>query len=156
MIVRLPGQLKVGRIRSFHHFEPLNDTHIRCKITSTTAEFDDFDMRSKRYNKLKQIKPILKIKDVNVNDFIIVEHDCCWWLCKVLEINFNLKELNISLLHPPGPKTTFKFPQRSHNMDIELGTIVCLLLVPPNTTSRGNYSITTKQLEEIEEIFADY
>jgi hypothetical protein len=59
------------------------------------------------------------------------EYDNSWWVAVVTSIEPLLKELHVKFLHPYRPGISFKFPQILINLNLELGTIIGLLLQTP-------------------------
>jgi hypothetical protein len=141
-------------IRSYHHFQPVNDEIIRCKVTSNASIYEDFSMLPSKQQKLNHVKNVFMISDLKIDDYVVVEYDECWWLAIVQDIEFNLKELKVAFLHPSGPRTSFKSPKIPDQLYVELRTIICLLNQAPKRGTRDNYTITIKQLEEIEDVFS--
>ncbi len=104
--------------------------------------------------KSKHAKCVLMINDIKIDDYVVVEYDEYWWLAMIKDIEFNLKEVNVTFLHPSGPRTSFQFPKIPDQIDVELTTIICLLNQAPKLGTRNTYLISLQQLEEIEESFS--
>jgi hypothetical protein len=82
------------------------------------------------------------------------EYNNSWWLVVVISIEPLPKELNVILLHPYGPRISFKFPKIPINLNVELGIIADLLLQTPTLGSRQNYYIVLQQVDDIERVFS--
>ncbi|CAF3155634.1 unnamed protein product [Rotaria socialis] len=147
---------KFCSIRSYHHFQPIDSATIRCKITSDSLIHEDFSMTASRQSKLTYVKLVMAINDINMNDNVAVEYQGDWWLAMVQALETNLQELRVSFLHPPGPRTSFKFPVRSDELNIELGNVICLVCQPPKLDTRFNYMIPQSLCDEIQQLFAEF
>jgi hypothetical protein len=55
----------------------------------------------------------------------------------IKDIELNLKELHVTFLHPPGLRTSLKFPIKSDELNIELGAVICLLHQAPKLGTRN-------------------
>ena len=113
-------------------------------------------MLKRHQTKLTDVKSVLTMNDVNVNDYVAVEYQGKWWLGLVLTLEASLKELRVMLLHPSGPRTSFKFPVLPNVLNIELGNAICLLSQPLRLGTRYNYTIPQSVCEEIQQIFAGF
>ncbi|CAF4048394.1 unnamed protein product [Rotaria sp. Silwood1] len=142
-------------IRSYHHFEPVDSTTIRCKTTSNAVLYKDSSISRQNESQLKYVKRVLTIEDVKLNNYIVVEYQDSWWLAVVKDIEVNLQELHVTFLHPPGPRTSFQFPTKSDELKIELGNVICLLHEAPRLSARNTCSITQELFEEIQQIFSE-
>ncbi|CAF4785315.1 unnamed protein product, partial [Rotaria sp. Silwood2] len=67
-------------------------------------------MLSPNSRKVKYAKNVLTIDDVKIHNYLIVEYDEYWWLAIIKDIEVNLQELKVDVLHTSGPQTSFKFP----------------------------------------------
>ena len=143
-------------IRSYHHFQLVDSATIRCKVTSDSITYEDFSILKRHQTKLTDVKPVLTMNDVNVSDYVAVEYQGKWWLGLVHALEASLKELRVMLLHPSGPRTSFKFPVPPNVLNIELGNVICLLSQPPRLGTRSNYIIPQSVCEELEQVFAEF
>ncbi|CAF4418523.1 unnamed protein product [Rotaria magnacalcarata] len=151
-----PSTGPIFGIRSYHHFQLLDNATIRCKTTSDSMSYEDFTMFIQHQSKLKCVKRVLTMNDVNVNDYIAVEYQDDWWLAMIQALEPTLKEQHMTFLHPSGPRTSFKFPVRPDELNIELGNVICLLCQPPTLGTRYNYTIQQHLCDEIQELFSEY
>ncbi|CAF4952610.1 unnamed protein product, partial [Rotaria socialis] len=143
-------------IRSYHHFQPIDSATIRCKITSDSLIHEDFSMTASRQSKLTYVKLVMAINDINMNDYVAVEYQGDWWLAMVQALETNLQELRVSFLHPPSPRTSFKFPVRSDELNIELRNVICLVCQSPKLGTRFNYMIPQSLCDKIQQLFAEF
>ncbi|CAF3654635.1 unnamed protein product [Rotaria socialis] len=128
----------------------------RSETRPPTGSIFDFSMTASRQSKLTYVKLVMAINDINMNDNVAVEYQGDWWLAMVQALETNLQELRVSFLHPPGPRTSFKFPVRSDELNIELGNVICLVCQPPKLDTRFNYMIPQSLCDEIQQLFAEF
>ncbi|CAF4116029.1 unnamed protein product [Rotaria magnacalcarata] len=64
-----------------------------------------------------------------------------WWLAMIQALEPNIRGLHMTFLHPPGLRTSFKFPVRQDELNIELGNVKCLLSQPLALGTQCNYTI---------------
>ena len=113
-------------------------------------------MLKRHQTKLADVKPVLTMNDVNINDYVAVEYQGKWWLGLVQALEASLKELRMTFLHSSGPRTSFKFPVPQDVLDIELGNVICLLSQPPRLGTRYNYTIPQSVCEEMQQILPEF
>ena len=73
--------------------------------------------------------------------FVTCLHDGNWWLACVLEVTHEVK---LTFLHPPGPSSSFRYPQSQDIHTIPIENI--LTLVDPRTRTGRVYLLTKKDI----------
>ena len=66
-----------------------------------------------------------------------------WWLACVLEVNQEDNLVRLTFLHPHGPNTFFKYPQKEDIRTVKIETI--LRLVDPRTRTGRTYTLLKKR-----------
>ena len=113
-------------------------------------------MLKRHQTKLADVKSVLTMNDVNINDYVALEYQETCWLGLVQALEASLKEFRMTFLHPSGPRTSFKFSVPQDVLNIELGNVICLLSQPSRLGTRYNYIIPQSVCKEIRQIFADF
>ena len=69
--------------------------------------------------------------------------DTKWWLACVLELSPDENQVRVTLLHPPGPSNSFKYPASEHIVMVSTKDI--LTVVDPRTRIGRVYALLQKE-----------
>ena len=70
----------------------------------------------------------------------------------MLQINTDIMEVQVTLLHPHGPSHSFRYPAKQHIIGIPLPNI--LTKVDPRTVTGHVYTLTKRETETTTEKFS--
>ena len=75
--------------------------------------------------------------------FVSCLHKDKWWVGCVLEVNEDNGQVLVRLLHPHGPSSSFRYPAKEENIQVNLDRI--LTKVDPHTTTGQFYTLTKQE-----------
>ena len=119
--------------RKLHSFIPVSKDTLMTRIYSFSS-----DTKKDRVTKLPGDLELDK-----VSGFVTCSYNSQWWLGCVLETYSETVEISLSLLHPPGPSRSFKYP--SIPLIITLPLAAILIKVAPHTRTGRVYTMTQKE-----------
>lgn len=66
------------------------------------------------------VHPVSKLEELKRDDFVIAMYEGEWWVAKVLSVNRENNDVEVSFMHPPGPRTTFRWPPKPDILWVKL------------------------------------
>lgn len=79
----------------------------------------------------------------SISGFVTCVVDREWWLACVLQLSPDENEVRVTLLHPPGPSNSFRYPISEHMMTVAVKDI--LTVVDPRTRTGRVYTLSKKE-----------
>ena len=124
--------------RKLHSFVPISKDRIKVKAfsASTTSKEervscdDDFD----------------ELPLESISGFVTCVVDRNWWLACVLQLHPDDEtQVRVTLLHPPGPSNSFRYPTSEHIVMVTTRDI--LTVVDPRTRTGRVYTLSKKEMK---------
>lgn len=121
--------------RKFHSFIPVSKDKMRVRYFSFSSEFKEINVA------LGENELTLE----EISGFVTCSYDAVqWWLACVLELDMDNDVVKVALLHPNGPSSSFKYPNKQHILT--LSTASLLTKVDPRSNRSGHiYTLTKKE-----------
>ena len=89
---------------------------------------------------------ILMICRLSQFQVLLLVDDRKWWLACVLQLHpDNETQVRVTLLHPPGPSNSFRYPTSEHIVMVTTRDI--LTVVDPRTRTRRVYTLSKKEIK---------
>ena len=117
--------------RKLHSFVPVSNSTVEVRSYSASDA-----SRKERVTLAKDDLP-----PETIAGFVTCLHDGNWWLACVLEVT---QEVRLTFLHPPGPSSSFRYPQSQDIRTVPIENI--LTLVDPRTRTGRVYTLTKKDI----------
>ena len=73
-----------------------------------------------------------------VASFITCVYDSFWWVGMVEDINPEQGDMEVTFLHPHGPRKSFTWPTAADRCYVPLQNILCSILAPTISTDNGH------------------
>ena len=122
--------------RKLHSFVPISKDRIQVKPFSTSAitkeervscgDNDDIPLGS-------------------ISAFVTCVVDHQWWLACVLQLSEDDDRVRVTLLHPPGPHSSFRYSPIEHIVTVTTNDI--LSVVDPRTRTGRVYTLMKKEIK---------
>jgi len=119
--------------RSSHHFIPVSATEIGHKLTSEDTSFVDII----NFN----ISSPLSTKDIQMSSYITCIYNAFWWVGLVTDVDSEEGDVQVTFMHPHGPRKTFNWPQHDDIVYVSVKNVICQI-EPPTTSTGRTYTIT--------------
>ena len=117
--------------RKLHSFIPISKNTLRTRIYSfyTTTRC------------VTKLPGDLELEEVS--GFVTCSYNSQWWLGCVLETHTKEVQISLTLLHPPGPSRSYKYPDVPVIVTLPLTEI--LIKVCPHSRTGRVYTLTQKE-----------
>ena len=115
--------------RKLHSFIPVSNDRIKVKVFSLSTT-----SREERVSCKDDDLPL-----ESISGFVTCVVDRKWWLACVLELSPDENQVRETLLHPPGPSNSFKYPASEHIVMVSTKDI--LTVVDPRTRTGRVYAL---------------
>ena len=117
--------------RKFHSFIPVSKDRITVKafsLSTTSKECEDDDV------------PV-----ESISGFVTCVVNREWWLGCVLQMSPDENQVRVTLLHPPGPSNSFRYPMSENIVTVTVKDI--LTVVDPRTRTGHVYTLSKKEIK---------
>ena len=131
---RFQNSRTIPGTRKLHSFVPVSNTKVKVRNYSASKT-----VKEERVSSAKN-----DIPPNSIVGFVTCLCDGHWWLACVLEVNQEDNLVRLIFLHPHGPNTSFKYPQKEDIRTVKIETI--LRLVDPRTRTGRTYTLLKKIL----------
>ena len=81
----------------------------------------------------------------SITGFVTCRIEDKWWLACVLRLTSNDTKVKLTVMHPFGPASSFRYPVKEDIVEISTGDI--LTVVQPRTRTGRVYTLTKKELK---------
>ena len=88
----------------------------------------------------------------SISGFVTCVVDNQWWLACVLQLSDDDDGVRVTLLHPPGPRNSFRCPSNEHIVTVMTKDI--LSVVDPRTRTGRVYTLTRKEIKAATDKFS--
>ena len=123
----IPGMYKL------HSFILISKNTLRTRIYSSST--------ITRKDRVTKLSGDLELEEVS--GFVTCSYDRQWWLGCVLETHTEAVQISLTLLHPPGPSRSYKYPDVPVIVALPLTEI--LIKVCPRSRTKRVYTLTHKE-----------
>ena len=124
----IPGTQKL------HSFIPVSKDRITVKAFSSST-------LSKEERVSCEVDVDVPVESISGFVTCVVNRE--WWLACVLQLSPDEKQVRVTLLHPPGPSKSFRFPTSEHIVTVTVKDI--LTVVDPRTRTGRVYTLSKKE-----------
>ncbi len=125
--------------RKLHSFIPVSKGKLQVKAFSAS----DISREERVTSTEDDIPP------ETISGFVTCMIDGKWWLACVLQLSPDESQVKLTLLHPPGPSSSFKYPQAEHTVTVATNNI--LTIVDARTRSGRVYTLSKKEVKSASE-----
>ena len=88
----------------------------------------------------------------SISGFVTCVVDNQWWLACVLQLSEDDDGVRVTLLHPPGPRNSFRYPPDEHIVTVTTKDI--LSVVDPRTRTGRVYTLRRKEIKAATDKFS--
>ena len=127
--------------RKLHSFVPVSKDRIEVKPFSTSTT-----------SKEERVSCGDDVPIGSISGFVTCVVDNRWWLACVLQLSEDDDGVRVTLLHPPGPRNSFRYPSNEHIVTVTTKDI--LSVVDPRTRTGRVYTLTRKEIEAATDKFS--
>ena len=116
--------------RKLHSFIPVSKDRITVKAFSSSTT-----SKEERVSCEDDDVPV-----ESISGFVTCVVDREWWLACVLQLSPDENQVRVTLLHPPGPSNSFRYPTSEHIVTVTVKDI--LTVVDPRTRTGRIYTLS--------------
>ena len=127
--------------RKLHSFIPVSRNEIAVKTFSSSTT-----SRVERVFREDDDVPV-----ESISGFVTCLVDREWWLACVLQLSEDEELVKVTLLHPPGPSNSYRYPSSEHIETVGVRDI--LTSVDPRSRSGRVYTLTKKEIKAAKDKF---
>lgn len=130
--------------RSYHRFDPLSESKMRCYVTSCSTDYVEVHV--------SKFIPLT----VSIKDTVACVYDGQWWLGEVDDISVQNRDIHVIFYHPAGPRTSFQKNNKDSTW-VPLTNVLRKLNAMELTTSTGrSHNIEPHLSEEISHLLVKH
>ena len=122
-------------MRELHSFVPISKDTLRTRIYSSSI--------ITREDRVTKLPGDLELEEVS--GFVTCSYNSEWWLGCVLETHTEEVQVSLTLLHPPGPSRSYKYPDVPVIVTLPLTEI--LIKVCPRSRTGRVYTLIQKEIK---------
>ena len=146
---------RIKGIRSFHQFELSNDGTILCRKTSNSVDYeifnlqkDDDDDNQEQESALQSIKAF---EDINVEKFVLVEHDNKRYLARVCAIDKVHQIVEVQCYKPAFLHSSklASYTKIQSKLTVQWNNIIVSFLDEPKSGRRTQILLSNEQFNDI-------
>lgn len=145
---RFKGAQTLPGTRSFHNFQPQNDSQTieARRISKDEKAAIVFNLFNIQENFL------VKLDDLYPGCFIACVYDSFWYFGMVNEVNAEEKDVTVQFLHPRGPSPSFFWPKKEDTCAVPIPHIIAMV-EPPKTMTGRTYQFSQECMSSIKSKF---
>jgi hypothetical protein len=146
---------RIKGIRSFHQFNPKDDGTILCRRTSNSVDHDTFTLRHNDDDDDQEQKSSLRslktLRDIAIDNFVIVEHDHKLYLAQVSAIDHIHQEVEVQRYKPAFPHSFYlaTYTKMRSKLTIEGHNVIASLVDQPASGRRMQLLLSKEQVIDI-------
>ena len=122
--------------RKYHSFVPVSRDKVAVKLYSSSSTSVEERVASEDSD----------VPVESIAGFVTCRIEDKWWLACALRLNSNDTKVRLTVLHPFGPASSFRYPAKEDV--VEVSTRDILTVVQPRTRTGRVYTLTKKELKE--------
>ena len=136
--------------RDNHSFIPLSTIEIR--VSRVSQDDTHFTVQLSA----APAPQMLQMAELQVGQYIAGVYDSQWWVGNILDKSDEYSDVHMRFMHPHGPATSFKWPDREDKCWVPLQHVLCIIPSPATTGTARHYKLSKKNKAEIIKAFKDF
>ena len=144
---------RIKDIRQVHQFDPKDEFTIFCRKTSNSLIVEEFTLRTNTTNEQnKSLQSIKIIKDISIDNIVIVNDDDKHYLAKVIDIREPVEEIIIERYEPCLSLSSYIrcFNKGKSNAVITHKKMIASFICPPVFGRRNQLSLSKEQFIDVQ------